>query len=370
MGAITQMTDFDNLSFDSDDSDDDWAGESHVDCSPVASPRASSSTDVPALGDVAVASPRASPRDSPRDEASARGEASAAEFENAFGVCAPDPLTVQDAVWTTMVRTNLKMETDTAAFKAVVKAGLESGMESNPMVDPMIDGMMYDLLKVDKIDINSLFQIVGEIPDYIRTGIETGDFPSTSTEELIAQVQNLSDLLQKLCEACTAAFLQVPPDDYKQSASECIKECLRMLKLLSGFRVHDGMSWQSEELITFVSFVTTISKRNINVLPRMPLPQPSEFLKLALVEYLKGDLFKKLGTEVASLTKWADGKIKKVQADAKKAEKAAEKAEKAAEKEKAVEAVVKRQRVSPPDVIAIPSPEPEAVEAVNALDGL
>merc|ERR1712216_697640 len=348
MGAITQMTDFDELIFhSSDDSDDDWAGESHVN-STLTSPRSPLDDAVPALTDVAVASPRASSS----TDVAALEDADAADFEDRFGVCAPDALTVRDAVWKTMLHTSTKMETENAAFKAVVKTGLEPSMVSNSMVDPMIDDMMCDLLRVDKIDIDSLFQVVGEIPDYMRTGIETGDFPSTSTEELIAQVQNLSDLLQKLCEACTAAYLQVPPDDHKQSASECIKECLRMLKLLSGFRVHDGMSWQSEELITFVSFVTTISKRNINVLPRMPLPQPSEFLKLALVEYLKGDLFRKLGTEVASLTKWADGKIKKVQADAKKA----------------VEAVVKRQRVSPPDVIAIPSPEPEAVEAVNALD--
>merc|ERR1712216_720520 len=253
MGAITQMTGFDELSFhSSDDSDDDWAGESHVnstltsprspldDAVPaltdvaVASPRAPSSTDVPALGDVAVASPR--------DEAAALEEADAADFEDRFGVCAPDALTVRDAVWKTMLHTSTKMETENAAFKAVVKTGLEPSMVSNSMVDPMIDDMMCDLLRVDKIDIDSLFQVVGEIPDYMRTGIETGDFPSTSTEELIAQVQNLSDLLRK--------------------------------------------------------------------------------------------------------------------------------AEKAAEKEKAVEAVVKRQRVSPPDVIAIPSPEPEAVEAVNALDGL
>merc|ERR1712070_435775 len=302
---------------------------------------------------------------SSHDEASARTEASAVDFEKHFGVCAPNMLTVRGEVWKTMLHTSTKMD-ENGAFKAVVKAGLGPSMQSNSMVDPMIDGMMCDLLKVDKIGIEILFQIVGEIPDYMRTGIETGDFPSTSTEELIAQVKNLSDLFQRLSEACTAAYLEVPPDDYKQSAAECIKDCLRMLKLLSAFRVHDGMSWQSEELITFVSFVTTISKRNINVLPRMPLPEPSEFLKLALVEYLKGDLFKKLGTEVASLTKWADGKIKKVQADAKKADKAAEKAEKAAEKKKTDAMAGKRMR----DDIDPGSPDPASSAALKALCGM
>tara|TARA_B100001758_G_scaffold243627_1_gene253645 strand:- start:2647 stop:3828 length:1182 start_codon:yes stop_codon:yes gene_type:complete len=289
-----------------------------------------------------------------RDEESARTEANPAEYEARFGVCAPDAFTVRNEVWKTMVRTSTKMD-ENGAFKAVVKAGLGPSMQSNSMVDPMIDGMMCHLLKVDKIDIDSLWRVVGEIPDFMRHGIEAGDFPSTSTAELIAQVQNLSDLLQQLCEACTAAYLQMPPDDYKHSASECIKECLRMLKLLSGFRVHDGMSWQSEELSAFVSFVSTISKRNINVLARMTLPEQSEFLKLALVEYLKEDLFKKLGTEVASLTKWADNKIKKV-------DKAAEKAA-AAEKKKTDAMAGRRMR----DDIDPGSPDQASSAALKAF---
>merc|ERR1712070_173703 len=271
MGAITQMTLFDLKLGDSSD-DEVWDNRSEDCASRTVSPRLDHAgvtpPPTPRVASHIASSPTSPPKSSrdsaqeeagasvanefepitsgeggvsSHDEASARTEASAVDFEKHFGVCAPNMLTVRGEVWRTMLHTSTKMD-ENGAFKAVVKAGLGPSMQSNSMVDPMIDGMMCDLLKVDKIGIEILFQIVGEIPDYMRTGIETGDFPSTSTEELIAQVKNLSDLFQRLSEACTAAYLEVPPDDYKQSAAECIKDCLRMLKLLSAFRVHDGMS--------------------------------------------------------------------------------------------------------------------------------
>ena len=357
-------------------------------------PRLASGDGVPALDHVAVelpgasprvspgASPRVSPGASPRDSPVARdspgdsgnagilvqeGEGLVSVFNQEFGSGDVNQLTVQTAVWNTMLRTSTRMD-EKVAFKAVVKDTLRSSgiqVSTEPVVDGMIDELMENLVRVDKVDIKRLLMVVREIPEFMKIGVEVKDFPRTSTVELLKKVQNLSDLLHNMSKV---AWEQPPDISAKrhQSAAECIKECFRMLRLLSQMRVGSGISWDSEELVTLVTFLQTINKRSLNVLPRMPLDQTSEFLKLALVTYINEDVFKKFATAVAHLTSWAKKNLQAQEEKVEKAEAAAEAAGKGVREKGRVGD--KRSRDAREDVeIEIGSPSPEHFAALKGL---
>lgn len=314
----------------------------------------------PALSDVAVDLPRAS-------EEAELGEADvASKFEDAYGVCELDSLTVRTAVWNTMLKTSTRMD-EKVAFKAVVKATLQSSgiqVSTESVVDDMIDESMATF-RVDKVEITHLLRVVREIPEFMQIGIEVEDFPCTPTKDLHTQVQNLSTLLQNMCNVAWEQPPDISPKRH-QSAAECIKECLRMLRLLSQMRVGRGISWDSEELVTLVTFLQTINKKNLNVLPRMPLDQTSDFLKLALVTYINEDVFKKLAPAVVHLTSWAKKNLQAHEEKVEKAEAAAEAAGKGV-REKGRVGDKRSRDAREGVVIEIGSPSPEDVAALKGL---